>query len=361
LVAVFLPFVAMTGAHGEEGWFTPVTPGRTLVYPRDNGAHPDFATEWWYFTGHLTAVKSAPEEPTRSYGFELTFFRVGVNPPALERREQSPWRIGSVYLSHFAITDDTKNRFFHYERGSRGALAEAGASESGFEVWLRDWRVRETPDGIELVAAEGGSELFLKLQSKKPRVLHGENGFSQKGSEHGQASYYSSFTRLVGEGRLRLPGEAEERVTAQAWMDQEFTSSSIARGTVGWDWFSLQFESGEELMLYHLRGEAGEPSQFSSGTFVTKEGTTHHLTLQEFTITPLKRWTSSKTGITYPAQWRIAVPRFGVAVELTPTVAEQELRTGSTTGLTYWEGRCLAKGSHPGVGYVELVGYKPES
>ena len=26
---------------------------RTLVFPRDHGAHPEFRTEWWYVTGWL--------------------------------------------------------------------------------------------------------------------------------------------------------------------------------------------------------------------------------------------------------------------------------------------------------------------
>ena len=25
-----------------------------LTFPRDHGAHPDAAVEWWYYTGHLS-------------------------------------------------------------------------------------------------------------------------------------------------------------------------------------------------------------------------------------------------------------------------------------------------------------------
>ena len=46
-----------------------------LVFPRDHGAHQDARTEWWYYTGHLQT------EGGHRYGFEVTFFRVGVVPP----------------------------------------------------------------------------------------------------------------------------------------------------------------------------------------------------------------------------------------------------------------------------------------
>jgi predicted secreted hydrolase len=28
-------------------------PGRKLSFPADHYSHPDFQTEWWYYTGHL--------------------------------------------------------------------------------------------------------------------------------------------------------------------------------------------------------------------------------------------------------------------------------------------------------------------
>ncbi|MEO6321762.1 MAG: lipocalin-like domain-containing protein, partial [Polaromonas sp.] len=46
-------------------------PARTLAFPRDRGAHPDFRTEWWYITGHATSSGAG----RRSFGFQLTFFR----------------------------------------------------------------------------------------------------------------------------------------------------------------------------------------------------------------------------------------------------------------------------------------------
>src|SRR5688572_30372778 len=55
--------------------FRLATPPYDYQFPRDHGSHPEYRTEWWYYTGHFRA------ESGRRYGFEVTFFRVGVVPP----------------------------------------------------------------------------------------------------------------------------------------------------------------------------------------------------------------------------------------------------------------------------------------
>ena len=47
-------------------------PGRTLSFPADHYSHPDFKTEWWYYTGHLQT------ESGRRFGYQVTFFRFGM-------------------------------------------------------------------------------------------------------------------------------------------------------------------------------------------------------------------------------------------------------------------------------------------
>src|SRR3990170_8574231 len=47
-------------------------PGRKLSFPADHYSHPDFKTEWWYYTGHLET------ESGRRFGYQVTFFRFGV-------------------------------------------------------------------------------------------------------------------------------------------------------------------------------------------------------------------------------------------------------------------------------------------
>src|SRR5258705_7130342 len=68
--------------------FDPVTPGATLEFPRDRGAHPGHRIEWWYVTGQLEAQGRG--EPL---GFQVTFFRIR-NPDA----ESNPSRFSPRQL-----------------------------------------------------------------------------------------------------------------------------------------------------------------------------------------------------------------------------------------------------------------------
>ena len=55
-------------------------PGYRYEFPRDHFNHPEFQTEWWYYTGNLRASDG------RRFGFELTFFRQGVDRGSRARR-----------------------------------------------------------------------------------------------------------------------------------------------------------------------------------------------------------------------------------------------------------------------------------
>lgn len=145
-------------------------------------------------------------------------------------------------------------------------------------------------------------------------------------------------------------------------MDREFGTWKTTDGQKGWDWFSLQLDDYTELMVYHIRDRAGRPSAFSSGTFVAADGSSTHLTREDFSLEATARWRSPHTGAVYPSGWRLAVPRLGLDVTVTPVIQDQELDTRGTTMIVYWEGACAVSGARAGraVGgraYVELVGY----
>jgi predicted secreted hydrolase len=102
--------------------------------------------------------------------------------------------------------------------------------------------------------------------------------------------------------------------------------------------------------------------EFSAGTLVRADGTTRALTRPDFTIATRARWRSPHTGGDYPSAWTITVPGEEIALEIEPLLADQELRTTNSTGVTYWEGAVGVRGTRGskdvrGVGYVELVGY----
>ena len=40
--------------------FPIVVRGRSLIFPRDHGSHPDYRNEWWYITGVVRDSSASP-------------------------------------------------------------------------------------------------------------------------------------------------------------------------------------------------------------------------------------------------------------------------------------------------------------
>lgn len=337
-------------APGAE--FRRALPGYRYAFPRDHGAHPDFRTEWWYYTGHLTA------EDGRRFGYQVTFFR-----SAVEQRGDNPsqWAARNLYLAHFAVSD-VKGQALHLaERLAREGLGDAGAETDRLKVWIGDWEAVADGSTHRLRAKEGTFALDLRLEPAKPPAVHGKDGVSQKAEGAGYASHYYSLTRLSTAGTLVANGRAW-RVTGQSWMDHEFGSSQLREYQVGWDWFSLQLDTQVEVMLYLLRHRDGTADPHSSGTLIHPDGRAEHLRREDFAIEILGRWRSPRSGGVYPARWRIRIPRAGLDVTVTPAFPDQELDTAKSTRVTYWEGASRVEGTMVGRAvrgdaYVEMTGY----
>lgn len=328
--------------------FQPALPGYEFSFPRDHGSHDEYRTEWWYYTGHLRA------DDGHVYGFELTFFRVGVSlEPA-----QTRWDLRQLSLAHFAVTDVAAREFRYYEKLNRSSPFTASAAAGRLDVFNESWRATTLPDGAWRIAARSGRDAIdLTLRTRKPPAVHGENGVSVKAEGTGYASHYYSMTRLEVSGTVD-----GRRCTGEAWMDHEFGSSALRESQQGWDWFSVQLDNETELMLYVIRRRDGTPDTTSSGSLVTSDGTVIHIRHDQMRIEQAGRWRSRKSGATYPMGWRIAVPQFRIALTLSPLMQDQELVTRQSTQVTYWEGAVTASGSFANVavtgeGYVEMTGY----
>ncbi len=333
--------------------FTYADGSRRLTFPADFGAHPDFRTEWWYYTGNLTTPNSRP------FGFELTVFRVGLVPPTFDMPDDSAWYGDSLYFAHFALSDIAANEFHAYERYSRPGPGLAGAQASPYRVWLEDWGIAETgKDSYHLQAAQGGIAIDLNLTDEMGIILHGEDGYSRKGREATNASYYYSQPRLRAEGTVRVQGETHQ-VSGLAWKDHEFSTGILDKEQIGWDWFSLQFDNGQALMLFQLRETGGAASDSSSGTFIDAGGVSKSLQNENFRITVLDQWLSPHTGGVYPSAWQIQLEEPACLLEIRPWMADQEV---NFPAVTYWEGAVRFEGTCAGKpvkgnGYIEMTGY----
>nr|MDQ6931486.1 carotenoid 1,2-hydratase [Candidatus Eremiobacteraeota bacterium] len=295
LLLAALPFAvaAARAQRSADGFLEAVAPYR-YSFPRDHAAHDAYRTEWWYFTGHLQARDG------HRFGYELTFFRVGLAPHAADRRPgSSRWHGTQLSPAHFAITDERTGRFVFYENFARDALGQSRASEARLDVRVHSWSLRG-PMPFKLHAASGSDAIDLTVRSKKPPAIHGQGGISRKGPCASCASHYYSYTRLVTTGEIRVQGRPY-RVRGTSWMDHEFGSDELQPDQVGWDWFSIQLNDGREIMVYRLRRKDGSTTPQSSGSLIEKNGAVRFLPLRDFAIHENRTWISPHTGAHYPS------------------------------------------------------------
>jgi predicted secreted hydrolase len=349
----FVFFLLISSAWATDGW-KQVAGAPEWNFPRDHGSHPEYRTEWWYFTGNLSDTTGS------RYGYQLTFFRQGIRYKLPD--PSGPWDIRDVYLGHFALSDIAKKKFHCGERVSRSGPGLAGTGAEGLDVWLLDWSARMKTSTIILKARHDQMEVDLSLTPRKPLVFHGQNGLSRKGPGEGQASYYTSFTHLDTEGFLKTSSNTRIAVTGRSWFDHEFGSNQLTAEQQGWDWFSLPLSDGRDLMIYFLRRKDGSIEPASSGTLVEADGKTRHLNLAEITVKVLDHWKSPHSGAHYPSRWAIQIPSSGIDLTIAPSLADQELVTRGSTDVTYWEGTISGHGTSKNQsvscqGYVELTGY----
>ena len=310
-------------------------------FPRDHFGHPDYQTEWWYYTGNLQAADG------HRFGFELTFFRQRAH---LSKAIGGTWRPDEIYLAHLALSDLDGRRFYYTERLNRAGPGLAGVSLHDRRIWNGNWRVQwESGLQQELTAVCGRFTLQLHLTPRKPAVIQTLEA----------AVHYLSFTRIGVSGEVKLNGRSY-RVNGRAWMDHEFFKEEKYWRT-GWDWFSIQLDSGEELMFYSWRARPAD----SSGTYVNREGKVQYLDSASFHLAPVDRWQSSRSGARYPIAWDISVPSLGLQLSERTALRDQELFSKNSIAPTYWEGAVTYTGrihSRPahGVGYLEMTGYAPK-
>jgi predicted secreted hydrolase len=375
-------------ADTDTSGFARAVAPRRFVFPDDHGPHPEFKTEWWYYTGNLVS------ESGERFGFQLTFFRSALSPPAAgggpvkgggasaagsgavslvddgaaSRRwaesgeTVSHWRTNQIYMAHFALSDISRGEFYAVERFSRAANGLAGAQAKPFRVRLEEWHAESISPGdrpmpsMHLYAGENGIAIDLRIVNAKKLVLQGDDGLSRKGDSPGNASYYYSATRLAVDGLVRTPDQ-ESDVSGTAWLDREWSTSALEQGQVGWDWFALQLGDGTEIMYYQIRRDDGTADRNSHGAYIDREGGKSELLPEDVTLEVLGRWESPRGGM-YPSEWRLAIPGERLELAISPSLADQEL----DLSFRYWEGAVRVTGTRAGhaidgYGYVELTGY----
>jgi predicted secreted hydrolase len=328
------------GMNGDG--FASVIPGKTFAFPADHGPHPDYRIEWWYVTANLVDPAGI------AYGAQWTLFRQAMQPGA----QQEGWANQQIWMGHAAVTRADTHRYS--ETFARGGVGQAGVEPKPFRAWIDSWQMRgldpmrdDTIAPLELTASGTNFSYALRLDTDRALVLQGDGGYSKK-SERGQASYYYSQPYFKAAGSITIDDKPVE-VTGQAWMDREWSSQPLASDQTGWDWFSLHLNDSEKLMLFRLRQADG--NNYYSGNRILSAGKTEQIASADIEMTPTTF--TEIEGRKIPTGWRIAIPRFALSIECIPLNAKSWMGTS----FRYWEGPISFRGSHSGLGYLEMTGY----
>lgn len=356
-------------ARGEAG--KAAAPARRApTFPRDHGSHPNTRIEWWYVTGH---ARTGAGQDSRTYGFQLTFFRTRVDAT---QQLESRFAARQLLFAHAAISDVSGRLFHHDQRIARQGFGVAEASEQDLNVRLRDWTLVRRNGQYQARIVADNFELALDFSPTGPVLLQGDQGWSRKGPQPAQASYYYSHPQLAFEGQIGIAGQRTAvsgaggrnvdstrftPVDGAAWLDHEWSDSLLDPQAVGWDWIGINLFDGSTLTAFRIRDKTGA-TLWDGGSFrhpKLNDGIRPYVFARGETVfQPVRGWKSPRTQTTYPVEWLLRTPAENYV--LRALLDDQELDSRNSTGAIYWEGLCDLFDSqrlHVGRGYLEMTGY----
>ncbi len=340
IAAAVLPFAA-----AEAVDYAAVTP-RPLRFPRDHGAHPEFRTEWWYLTGWLDA---SPQP----LGFQVTFFRVRTD---VDPANPSRFAATQLIIAHAAIADPSRGSLTKDERVARAGFGN-GASETDTDVRIDRWRFSRRADGAyECILPGRGFALDFVATPTQPLLLQGDAGFSRKGPQPAQASYYYSQPQLDVRANVQRDG-GSTTLAGRAWLDHEWSSTLLDPAAAGWDWIGMNLHDGAALTAFQIRRRDTGAPLYGYASLRERGGRPRLFAPDQVRFEPVGRWTSPRTQASWPIAQRIQIGNR--TFDTTPLLADQELDSRATAGAVYWEGasRLREGGREVGRGYLEMTGY----
>lgn len=319
----------------NSGLFPTIEKNLSLNFPTDHGSHPDYKIEWWYLTANLEDEFSNP------LGVQWTLFRAALEPS----NNKTKWDNSQIWMGHAALT--TQKYHFFDEKIARGGISQANVRNEPFEAYIDDWYLKGSDwKNLTVSATSKNFKYYLKLKAKGPIIKHGKDGRSVK-SDSGQASAYYSQPFFQAEGWVEQNGN-RLNVSGTAWADHEWSSQFIAESQDGWDWFSLNFDSGEKLMLFQVR-ERIKPNYYS-GTWIDAEGVNKPVDPSQIVLQSL----NTKNSLDYITDWKIKIKNLNLDI----TIKALNSSSRMNTLYPYWEGPISIEGTHSGNGYLEMTGYK---
>jgi len=283
-------------------------------------------SEWWYATGNLV------DEKGNLYFYQFTIFHTV--------------RLGAqAYATHIAFSDYQTNDHIFDEK-----------------IYFHQYNYSFTDDNIQVggnIISLNDNQIIMDVSTKKlqynlisvstkPVVWHGQDGVISMGNPNNPSenSFYYSFTNMITTGSVSYKNKDGEqvnlRVTGSSWFDRQWGEFSERK----WNWFSLRFDDGEEVMLFSF-----PDTGYERATFIAKDGTTSQF--HDFSIVTQKliEVKNSKVG----HGWSIKIPMKEQEYTIEP-LSENDKNPNMV--VDYWEGLCKivnSKGEVKGWAVVEVT------
>ena len=225
-------------------------------------------TEWWYYTGH------GETDSGKQFGFELVFFKRRTD---LDKFSLVPLRLfgNPIYFAHFALTDVDDKKFRYAHRKSANGWFDMPARQArniiicGSAIGLC-----AKSNGAHILRATIGSDVVFEA-TLKPTKKADFKRYRQRRRfvQRRRRGFALFFIFADGNGRRHHYGTAKPNILTvrRGWTGNSELGHrpKIKKAGIG---FRFNLTDETELMCYQLRNSAGGVSEFSSGTFVAKDG-----------------------------------------------------------------------------------------
>ncbi len=231
-------------------------------------------------------------------------------------------------------------------------------SDAPFAFRWGDVQLDQTGEAIALAFDLPGGLGRLQLSGNPQTGWLDEDSIGQHDGRGGMG--YQSCPRLSLGGSL--DGRA---VTGQGWIDHQWgdygwlKSDAGAGAILGWEWFGINLDDGRDLLVTVRRDmKSGETLSSFAAWF---DGAASPRIVQDIGLSPLRRWTSTRTMTAYPLEWHIEIPSLELALDFAPVVDAQEVPVFGVSNVI-WEGVGTVSGaiggrSASGRARLELNGY----
>ena len=216
-------------------------------------------SEWWYCTGFINDATG------KLFSFQFTLARVRIY-------------MVQFHILMTALTDfETQKHYYAQQPIFFGRNVTITSNKVGLngiaEMNFSDRELQLSMSGEEY-------SLSLEMEAVKSPIWHCDNGVLKMGvDDPKETTYYWSYTNLATSGKLSL-GDKQYEVSGKAWFDKQGGTYTLTDRWTNWEWFSLRFFDGEEVMLFSFPQD-----DYQDGTYIENSGSFRRLT--DYSITPL--------------------------------------------------------------------------